>query len=769
SMANNPDYAAAGRRMVLMTQAQLGARQIDAGQYAEAEWTFRETFQQVKQFGFNENQMPQLYDRVADLYNASGQFKEALLFAQKSEAVFIQRKVDPKSVRWLQSQQRIHVSLAGQNKWAELVKRLDETKTLLQDTPLMRLARQPDLDSLAYLQIKRTDDALAILEPHLKTQIADLGEDHFLTSLTRGLVGVAMLQKNQATQARVQFEKTMRHFSSPESATGDFAETAIQRKIKRYISQHYMQLLAQTAATQSRDAETLFQVADRVGASSVQQALTEAAVRSAVNVEGLADIIRKEQDAKNEMASLNLYIANQNGEANERRNPQVVEQMRQRKLALENLRKEYKAQIQKQFPEYFQLIQPRSPSHVEIAKQLGPDELFLSIMPMEDKTYIWAIDANQVVSFQLAALSETEVQQLVNRIRQTLDVADMGTRAPAFDLASSQRLYKAMIEPFEKQLQNKKHLIVATHGALAKLPFAVLARPGKAAPNNAPAWLIQEVAISHIPSASGWLSLKQMRTPRQAQPTLVAWGDPAFDPKATTTASTASASTVRAALSTRSTDASRNVLDDDVYLIYSKIPPLPETRDEVLALAKIMAADPAQDVILGSKATRQSVIQHSRSGALAKKQVVVFATHGLLAGDLPHLNQPALAMAGNADPKESPLLTLEDVLSLKMQADWVVLSACNTAGADGRAEEALSGLARGFFYAGSRSLLVTHWSVESESAMRLTTLTFDRYQKDPTMRRAEALRQAMLSTMATAPYSHPTFWAPYALVGEGGR
>ena len=64
---------------------------------------------------------------------------------------------------------------------------------------------------------------------------------------------------------------------------------------------------------------------------------------------------------------------------------------------------------------------------------------------------------------------------------------------------------------------------------------------------------------------------------------------------------------------------------------------------------------------------------------------------------------------------------------------------------------------------------MTHWSVESESAMRLTTLTFDRYQKDPTMRRAEALRQAMLSTMATAPYSHPTFWAPYALVGEGGR
>ncbi|NDF44512.1 MAG: CHAT domain-containing protein, partial [Betaproteobacteria bacterium] len=220
---------------------------------------------------------------------------------------------------------------------------------------------------------------------------------------------------------------------------------------------------------------------------------------------------------------------------------------------------------------------------------------------------------------------------------------------------------------------------------------------------------------------------------------------------------------------TRTGDVNRNVMDADAYITYSKLPPLPETRDEVLELAKIMSADPKQDVILGSEATRQSVLKSNRSGVLAKKQVVVFATHGLLAGDLPNLNQPALAMATNADPKESPLLTLEDVLTLQLQADWVVLSACNTAGADGKAEEALSGLARGFFFAGSKSLLVTHWSVESESAMRLTTKTFSSYQQDPQMRRSEALRQAMLTTMATPKFSHPTYWAPYALVGEGGR
>ncbi|MEY4364590.1 MAG: hypothetical protein RLZZ24_1942, partial [Pseudomonadota bacterium] len=125
--------------------------------------------------------------------------------------------------------------------------------------------------------------------------------------------------------------------------------------------------------------------------------------------------------------------------------------------------------------------------------------------------------------------------------------------------------------------------------------------------------------------------------------------------------------------------------------------------------------------------------------------------------------------AASSDPNGSPLLTLEDVMGLRLNADWVVLSACNTAGADGKVEEALSGLARGFFYAGSRSLLVTHWSVESESAMMLTTRTFEAYKKNSKMRRADALRQAMLETMRTPAYAHPAFWAPYALVGEGGR
>ena len=188
----------------------------------------------------------------------------------------------------------------------------------------------------------------------------------------------------------------------------------------------------------------------------------------------------------------------------------------------------------------------------------------------------------------------------------------------------------------------------------------------------------------------------------------------------------------------------------------------------MLSIASALKADPQKDVFLGAQASKENV----KKADLRTRRIVAFATHGLIPGDLPELEQPALALSVT-DGKESPLLTLEDVLGLKLNADWVVLSACNTAAADGEGAEAVSGLGRGFFYAGTRALLVTHWPVESVSARLLTTGIFERYSKDPAATRAETLRASMIELMGkgTADYSyaHPIFWAPFALVGDGGR
>jgi CHAT domain-containing protein len=113
---------------------------------------------------------------------------------------------------------------------------------------------------------------------------------------------------------------------------------------------------------------------------------------------------------------------------------------------------------------------------------------------------------------------------------------------------------------------------------------------------------------------------------------------------------------------------------------------------------------------------------------------------------------------------------MSEVLGLKLNADWVVLSACNTASGDGKNEEAVSGLGRAFFFAGSRRLLVSYWPVETVSARLLTTELFKRQTLQAEESKAEALRHSMLQLMASSKeYSHPAFWAPFGLVGDAAK
>jgi len=157
---------------------------------------------------------------------------------------------------------------------------------------------------------------------------------------------------------------------------------------------------------------------------------------------------------------------------------------------------------------------------------------------------------------------------------------------------------------------------------------------------------------------------------------------------------------------------------------------------------------------------------------LADYRVVYFATHGLVAGDVVGLGEPSLALTLPRQPTEldDGLLTASEVAQLKLNADWVVLSACNTAAGDKPGAEALSGLARAFVHAGARALLVSHWSVASDAATRLTTSTFAILTADPKLGRAEALRNAMLTYMndgGSPLNAYPAFWGPFSIIGEG--
>jgi len=194
-------------------------------------------------------------------------------------------------------------------------------------------------------------------------------------------------------------------------------------------------------------------------------------------------------------------------------------------------------------------------------------------------------------------------------------------------------------------------------------------------------------------------------------------------------------------------------------------------------MAVALEADPAKVLYLGKEANEQRV----KTTDLSKFKIIAFATHGLVPGDLNGLTQPALALTAPklAGIEGDGLLTMEEILALKPDADWVVLSACNTAAGAGAGAEAASGLGRAFFYAGTRAILVTNWSVHSVSARELVSDLFRLQSSDPAISRGEALRQAMVALMdgdgfkdtsgqSHFTYAHPLFWAPYTIIGDGG-
>jgi CHAT domain-containing protein len=188
------------------------------------------------------------------------------------------------------------------------------------------------------------------------------------------------------------------------------------------------------------------------------------------------------------------------------------------------------------------------------------------------------------------------------------------------------------------------------------------------------------------------------------------------------------------------------------------------------AVARDLKALPG-GVRLGVEATEREVKRLSASGELAQYRMVHFATHGALAGELSGTHEPGLILTppDAASEEDDGYLSASEIASLKLDADWVILSACNTAAAAATSAEALSGLARAFIYAQARALLVSHWAVDSDAAVKLVTGAVRAIARDRRVGRAEALRRAMLTLIdrGSPHQAHPAYWAPFVVVGEG--
>lgn len=368
--------------------------------------------------------------------------------------------------------------------------------------------------------------------------------------------------------------------------------------------------------------------------------------------------------------------------------------------------------------------------------------------------------------------------------RRALDPNAFGihTEIPAFDLQAAHALYNAIVKAVEPTIDGARHLLVIAHGTLAQVPFALLStaanevRPDDQlafAEYKAVPWLIQRLATSQLPSLASLVTLRGQVAGNPSRRSFAGFGDPIFSKSQSLIGQLDSGIAVRG-IRVAMRDYSRAMKLDSSQL--AQLPRLPDTADEIRDIARSLNADPELDVFLGRNANEKEV----KTRDLSNRKVIAFATHGLIPGELNGLTQPALALSAPdvAGVDGDGLLTMEEVLGLKLDADWVVLSACNTAAGDGAGADAITGLGRAFFYAGTRAILASNWPVETVSARLITTGVFARQAVDATLSRAEALRQSILNVLSNRvatdnagkpaySYAHPLFWAPFTLIGDG--
>jgi CHAT domain-containing protein len=537
--------------------------------------------------------------------------------------------------------------------------------------------------------------------------------------------------------------------------------------------------------------------------SEAAQSLAQMAARGASGDPGLAVLVRERQDLVAEWQKGDALRNAALGEAPGKRNAIAEAENVARLVATDGRIAEIGQKLAVEFPDYAALASPGPLSVEEVQAQLGADEalvLFLNTSerkPTPDETFIWVVTKTDI-RWVRSDLGTAGLAREVQALRCGLDAAAwMGSRCaeltgqsragatPSFDHGRAHKLYKALFGQVEDLIQGK-HLLLVPSGPLTQLPFQVLVTaPPKNDDHRSIAWLARGHALTILPAVSSLKALRRVARPSAATKPMIGFGNPLLDGPDSRYHKLARLARdkqkcpetilrqLAGLLELRGGVPALETQDGLANVSYIRVQaPLPETADELCAVARDINAD-AGEMRLGARATEHEVKALSASGQLAQYRIVHFATHGAMAGELRGSSQPGLLLTPpqEASDDDDGYLSASEIAGLKLDADWVILSACNTAAGNAAKAEALSGLARAFIYAQARALLVSHWAVDSGAAVKLVTTAIGEMSRDRDIGRSEALRRAMLALIDKgAPHeAHPAYWAPFVVVGEGTR
>jgi CHAT domain-containing protein len=646
------------------------------------------------------------------------------------------------------------------------------------------------------LSLGNDDNAVEIAQRTYERERQRSGDKSFNTALSRGFHAIALARKGSATESLQAFKESLPVLLSVSgSGDDDSGTTAAAREGRvRFVMEGYLRLLSRNPTIVPASViEETFGYADVLRGQSVQRALQASSARSATRDPVLAELVRTSQDIDKKIGAAVGALNNLLTLPASERDQKLVASTETDIARLQATRTQSLKEIAKKFPNYGDLVNPPPPSPADLQKQLADDEALVSFYFGRFNSYVWVLRKDKPVHFARIDAKIGDINAKVNKLREALEPnAPMISDIPAFDLDLAYDLYALLLKPTEANWKPAKNLIVVMNGALGLLPLSLLpTEPAKIDRNDDPLfssyrkvpWLARTHAVTLVPSISALLTLRKLPAGSASRQPLIGFGDPLFSREQADEAAkqdnpvqVASVANVTRGLPLKRRSSPKFDGVDSVQL--AQLPRLPDTAEELKSIALALQADPAKVLNLGKDANEKNV----KTINLSNFKIIAFATHGLVPGELDGLAQPALALTAPsvADSDGDGLLTMEEVLALKLDADWVVLSACNTGSGVVAGAEAASGLGRAFFYAGTRALLLTNWSVHSESARELITDLFKRQADDPALTRGAALQQAMMALVdgpgytgadgkTEFAYAHPLFWAPYSVIGDGGK
>ena len=497
----------------------------------------------------------------------------------------------------------------------------------------------------------------------------------------------------------------------------------------------------------SEAVEEAFSASQYALVSRAGQALRMAAARRAERDDELGGLLRRREDDD----ASRRQAGEQSQAAMLGRGPDSVaeqERLRSRERDYADRVRGADIILARRFPGYDQFSRPRPVSIAAVRAALRPHEMLLMPVTTEDITLVWAVTDRDARAVPVP-VGRRQIAKLVGQIRKGVDLGAVPNNQslPLFDTQAASDLYSWLITPVSAVIGARTTLVVVTDGSLQTVPFTLLIG------GSARDWLVRSYAVSNYPSVEALVATRSARVHSAAPMSFLGIGNPRLQGYAV------------------ASDATRSVAFD-LRDALSRLPQLPETADELSRMAALFPDDRVK-LLTGEAATGQRL----RDGKPNQFRILAFATHAVMAGELPDLTEPAIVLTPEHDGDRhgvskagtEGLLTASEIASLELDAELVVLSACNTAAPDGGPlADGFSGLARAFIQAGARSLLVSNWAVSSAATVELTTNFLAALEANPTADKPAALRTAILRLMDNPDpdLRNPAFWAPFVIVGD---